>query len=395
MNICIFSNAPWVASGYGTQTNILANELDTKTDHNVFILCNYGFHRGTIDTGNRIKILSALFENNAIKDVLFYHNKYHFDVILTLCDVWAFPGLYSIDLPFAAWVPIDQEPIANCNLQILKQVFKVIAMSDYYNDILNKEGVDSVYIPHSVDTKIFKPLPAEERREAKTVIGFDPDTFVMGFVAMNKGMRKAFPEQLAGCKKFIDMYPGKKFAIYLHTITDSSHGGLDLTYYCRQLGLDCVRASDKFEVQSGVDLERMNVLYNAFDVTMQCTRAEGFGIPVIESFSAGTPVIGSNFSSMRTLINSGTGLLVEPISLEWTPIGAYQCIPNPDEIANALNAMYIGDRSKYPDQCRNYAVKHFDTDVVTKEKWIPFFEDLKQSFESPDRICKDLRRFYK
>jgi len=62
-------------------------------------------------------------------------------------------------------------------------------------------------------------------------------------------------------------------------------------------------------------------LYEGAICTVFPSLAEGFGLPIIESFSVGTPVVTSNMSSMKEITGFG-GVLVDPL--------------RPDEIAEAI-----------------------------------------------------------
>lgn len=53
-------------------------------------------------------------------------------------------------------------------------------------------------------------------------------------------------------------------------------------------------------------------LYRIARFSVFCSFNEGFGLPVAESLAAGTPVVTSNFGSMRELADGHGGLLVDP-----------------------------------------------------------------------------------
>lgn len=57
-----------------------------------------------------------------------------------------------------------------------------------------------------------------------------------------------------------------------------------------------------FSAMNGVPDEYLNRIYNMFDVMALPTMAEGFGLPILESQSAGTPVLVTDFSACTELV---------------------------------------------------------------------------------------------
>ena len=74
----------------------------------------------------------------------------------------------------------------------LAQAWKRIAMSKFGVEETHKAGLDCMYVPHGVDTNVFKP---GDKAEARQRLGLPQDKFIVGTVAMNKGnpSRKAVP----------------------------------------------------------------------------------------------------------------------------------------------------------------------------------------------------------
>lgn len=62
--------------------------------------------------------------------------------------------------------------------------------------------------------------------------------------------------------------------------------------------IDRLQLRTNVKIVENVSGERLNELYNLADVLIMPSRYEGFGLPVLEAFSAGTPVICSNATSL-------------------------------------------------------------------------------------------------
>lgn len=64
-----------------------------------------------------------------------------------------------------------------------------------------------------------------------------------------------------------------------------------------------------------VDTEELDLLYQSADVLIYCSLYEGFGLPLVDAFYCGLPVITSNVSSMKEIAGDGA-LLVNPLGVE-------------------------------------------------------------------------------
>jgi glycosyltransferase involved in cell wall biosynthesis len=85
-----------------------------------------------------------------------------------------------------------------------------------------------------------------------------------------------------------------------------------------------------------VDQEYLNDLYSAATIFVFPSLSEGFGIPIIEAFAAGTPVVASSVSSLPEIVGEA-GILADPC--------------NPQDLARAMLEL-LNDkqlRTKYRD----------------------------------------------
>lgn len=64
-----------------------------------------------------------------------------------------------------------------------------------------------------------------------------------------------------------------------------------------------------------LSIEELELLYNSAEVLMYCSLYEGFGIPILDAFSVGLPVITSNVSSMPE-VGGDAAMYVDPYNLE-------------------------------------------------------------------------------
>lgn len=91
------------------------------------------------------------------------------------------------------------------------------------------------------------------------------------------------------------------------------------------------------DVAAGTTDEELSAAYALARFTVFPSLNEGFGLPVAESLAAGTPVITSNFGSMREIAEGGGALLVDPRSDE-AIADAMERLLTDDELLERLRA---------------------------------------------------------
>jgi glycosyltransferase involved in cell wall biosynthesis len=143
------------------------------------------------------------------------------------------------------------------------------------------------YIPHGIDTNIYKPadVSAEFRKE---ILGGKDYEFVLYW--SNRNIRRKQPaDVIVAFQKFCDKI-GKekadKCVLVMHT-QPVDENGTDLPAVIEAVAPNCnIIFSEKRRPQ-----EELNLLYNIADVTINIANNEGFGLATAESIMAGTPII--------------------------------------------------------------------------------------------------------
>lgn len=75
-------------------------------------------------------------------------------------------------------------------------------------------------------------------------------------------------------------------------------------------------------------------LYRAADFSVFCSVNEGFGLPIVESLASGTPVITSDFGSMRDLGRDHGAVLVNPRDVDAMSAAMNQLLTDPSSLAS-------------------------------------------------------------
>jgi glycosyltransferase involved in cell wall biosynthesis len=223
------------------------------------------------------------------------------DVLFTIGDPWMFeffqdvPGLgASGPVTWLAYFPVDGYPLPKPWAAWAAAVDVPVVFSTFTEKLIaDATGRRPLLIPHGVDTVTFAPA---DKALAKARVGV-PDRFVVGTVAANQ-QRKNLPALI---KAFAAFAAGKPDAtLYLHT---QIAGYWDVQELVARFGVeDQTRATLNLDPQRGFPDATMATVYNAFDVFVLPTMAEGFGLPILESQSCGVPALATDFSACPDLL---------------------------------------------------------------------------------------------
>jgi glycosyltransferase involved in cell wall biosynthesis len=382
--VSVFSNSPGQPTGYGQATDALVKLLK-RQGANVAALSNYG-HEGINTIYNteygEIPIYARGSEAYS-NDVAPAHHKHwkalndkQPDLMITLYDVWVLNAKGYDTIPIASWTPIDHNPIPPGVLKWLqKENVTPLAMSKFGLDQINKAGVEGHYIPHSIDTKVFKPSTHIAGQTIKEFMGFEDDRFIVGMNAANKASgilhRKAFGENMMAFAMLCRKYPDA--ILYIHTDASSQHGW-NLMALGQLLGIptDNMAFPDPLSYRYGMTQEMLAGIYSSYDVMLAPSYGEGFGVPTIEAQACGVPVIVSKFAASPELVGDGWVVSGQPL---YDPAQhSFWTVPSVPEIFIALEEAYKRGKGK-SDKAIEFA-SAFDHEKVWTENWMPVLRTL-------------------
>lgn len=372
------SNAPWVNTGYGVQTRLFVPRLRAM-GYETAILGYFGLAGGMLNL-NGIPIYPMLYQPYG-NDVLSAHSA-HFgaNVLMTLTDTWVLdPNSIVPGLKWVPYYPIDHVTLPETIHRNLSTAFRRIAMSKFGQKLVMESGLSSYYIPHAVDTTIFKPM---DKLEARKMLNWPSDRFIVGMVAMNKGnpSRKSFVEIITAFNNFRKVKTDAM--LYLHTAIceNGENNGVNLVALCRQLGLEIgkhVIFADQYILSLGVPEQVMATMYSALDVHILVSKGEGFGIPILESQACGCPVIVGDWTAMSELCFSGHLIDKSDADPEYTGLNAYQMKPRIRPIEIAIHAEYNKPSSRVTAA---RGASEYDVNIVTEKYWKPIMEEINKDY---------------
>jgi glycosyltransferase involved in cell wall biosynthesis len=382
--VSVFSNSPGQPTGYGQATDALVKLLK-RDGANVASLSNYG-HEG-INTiyhteYGEIPIYARGSEAYS-NDVAPAHHKHwkalnadQPDLMITLYDVWVLNAKGFDTIPIASWTPIDHNPIPPGVLKWLKKEnVTPLAMSKFGLEQMNKAGIEGHYIPHSIDTKVFKYTDKIDGLPVDKYMGFEDGRFVVGMNAANKASgilhRKAYSENMMAFAIFARKHPDAM--LYIHADASSPHGW-NLMALGQLLGIpvDNMTFPDPLAYRYGMPQSTLAGIYSSWDVMLATSYGEGFGIPTVEAAAVGVPTIVSKFAASPELCADGWVISGQPL---YDPAQhSFWTIPSVPEIVEALEQAYARGKNKSAKQVE--FAQNFDHEKVWQENWMPVLKKL-------------------
>jgi glycosyltransferase involved in cell wall biosynthesis len=291
--ILIASHSPLLTTGYGRVTRTLARAL-TAAGHDVAVL-GFGYENEPHALGHRLLPWAAVEDVAVIGRTIEVERP---AMLITIGDPWMFAGVPGSaarrGVKWVAYFPVDGFPLPAEWRRWIAAVDLPVVFCRWTADLVEREtGVRPAVVPHGVDTTVFAPA---DKAAAKARVGV-AGRFVVGCVAVNQ-QRKNLP---ALVRAFAAFARDKDDAtLYLHT---QIAGYWDVEELVRRFGVEPkTRATLNLDPTRGVGDDVLATIYNAMDVFVLPTMAEGFGLPIVESQACGVPALVTDFSSCSELV---------------------------------------------------------------------------------------------
>jgi len=399
MKISWVSNAPWARTGYGNQTMIFCPRL-VNAGHEVAITAFYGLEGGILNW-NGIPVYPRAYHPYG-NDVMAAHAmQFKADIMLTLIDAWVYePNAWPPSVRWVPWFPIDHDPIPKLVLNKVARSWARIVYSRFAEQQIKAFGMDCYYVPHGVNTEDFSPM---DRKEAREILKWPEDKFIVGMVAANKGnpSRKAFVENIGAFGRLKDKHAD--VMLYLHTVPGEENAGMNIAEYVGAMGLTYgfmgrddpskvdVIFNDQYAALVGLSELYMKTVYNTMDVHTLVTTGEGFGLPLVEAQACGCPVITSDWTANSELCFSGWKVARENSTPFWTPLASWQFIPRTEAILELMEKAYHKkDNEEIRRRAREGALA-YDADRVMEQYWKPALDDIHERISGEDAPVKLVR----
>ena len=294
----------------------------------------------------------------------------------------------------------------------------IMTYSQYGTDVLKKEcgGMANIIGSASpgVDHTVFKPV--QNRAYHRKRMGFMNNCNIVGTIMRNQP-RKLYPDIMEAFRKFIDLcYETDNKAIadstYLYLHCSYPDDGWEIPDLLREYGLGrktlftyiCDHCKHVFcsffrdakavcsncnhvtatlpNVSKGVTPEQLSLILNTFDLYVQYSVCEGFGMPMVEAAGCGVPIMAVNYSAMEDVLKKTNGIPLKVERFFWDQgTGSQRALPN-----NAACASDMLNFFKKPEAlkrkmgltARKAVEQHYTWDNTAKI-WEDYFDNTQLS----------------
>jgi glycosyltransferase involved in cell wall biosynthesis len=238
------------------------------------------------------------------------------DVLWFMTDPRFYGWLWEMENEVRAVCPMiyyhvwDNKPAPMFNGDFYRSTDEVVCISKVTHEIVQQVAptVSSRYLPHAVNSDIFKKLKDPESLQKITdvrnqILGegkINQDKTVF-FWNNRNARRKQSGTIIWWFKNFLDEVGHDKAILLMHTDARDPHGQ-DLPHLIEHLG---VNTGQILLSTQKVPAEELAVFYNIADYTINIADAEGFGLATLESLSCGTPIIVNMTGGLQEQVTNG------------------------------------------------------------------------------------------
>ena len=302
--------------------------------------------------------------------------------------LWLFEDEIRPLIPMVYYHVWDNYPYPKFNKDFYDSTDVIATISKVTSDIVRTVApdVEEHYIPHAVDTNIFKRLKKTDPTMVNLTEGNPElkDKFVC-FWNNRNARRKQTGTLIYWFKDFLDIVGKENAAMVMHTDMHDPHGQ-DLSKIIKELGID--NGEIQFSTEK-IAPEHMALMYNISDVTINIADAEGFGLSTLESLACETPILVNMTGGLQEQVTDGEnwfGVGVEPAS---KAIIGSQNVPyiyedrlNKQDFLDALLKMYNmnkTDRNKLGKAGRKHVIDNYNFEDYGK-KWVDLLLSVNEKY---------------
>ena len=402
IKIITISDHPFAPSGIGHMTkNMIEHLLKGYPDKYEFFSLGGAMRHENYDLsivpeyGENWKILPVDNYGNQdiIRSIVRNENP---DILWFMTDPRFWGWLWAIEHEIRPLCPMiyyhvwDNYPLPTYNRSAYLSNDQIVTISKVTDDIVKQVApeVERTYLPHAVNTDVFKPLKDDEvsvlRSENMPDVASDKVIF---FWNNRNARRKQSGTLIHWFKKFLDKVGHDKACLIMHTNSNDPHGQ-PLDQILHELK---ITEGQIFLSQDKYPPENLAALYNMADCTINISDAEGFGLSTLESLACGTPIVVNMTGGLQEQVTDGKewfGIGIEPCSkaiigsqeIPWI----YEDRLNEDEFIDALTKIYEmspEERRELGLKGHQHVLKNYSFNKYI-EQWDTVFTESYENFGS-------------
>lgn len=347
------------------------------------------------------------------------------DVVIDVRDFWhcEFQGR-SVLRNYFKWAimpAVDSMPVDDPWLSMCMDADAVFSYTDWGLDVLNKQSNNKIKTvceaPPGANFDIFKII--NDKAGLKQSLGINPNSLIVGTVMRNQA-RKLYSDLIESFAKLIaDEQFKDNVYLYLHTawpdlgwnipklITEAGIGHRTvLTYACKACNAIypsffqdsianckfCGQLAAGFPTsQHGIATEDLAKIMSLFDVYVQYSNCEGFGMPLAEAAACGIPVMAVDYSAMSDVVRKLGGIDIPIDKLLREPTThRYVASPNNEAFIERLRTILLmpeSSRRGLGYKAHLNAKKYYDWDQ-TVQRWMNYFDSIsdESKWNTPSRL---------
>lgn len=354
---------------------------------------------------------------------------FHPDVVIDIRDWWM--TTFAERSPFrnfyrwAIMPTIDSVPQPDEWMASYVNADAVFAYSEFGRDYLletlgEQAGFCGIASP-AANYHVMKPSPDKHEHRAK--FGFDKNLKIVGTVMRNQ-IRKLYPDLIQAFAQYCEQYPEASKNVYLYLHTSHPDKGWDIPLLLREYGVgnktlftyicdhpscqhvfpsffqDSLQACPKCgrptarlpSTHLGVTTQQMAQILNFFDVYVQYSNCEGFGMPQVEAAACGVPVIAVDYSAMTSVMNNLGGFKIPVQRFICEATLQKRALPDNEAFIQTLHKLMSlseGERARLSRKIYHNVKKHYTWDK-TAAVWENYLDSVEpklitETWKSPSR----------
>jgi glycosyltransferase involved in cell wall biosynthesis/predicted O-methyltransferase YrrM len=402
----IQSNADYVNTGYGVQAKHMVRmfrDIGITLAQAPF----YGLEGSVI-----VKDGIPLYPRgaNGYGDDITPAHAQHFgaDAIVALLDSWVLNMQNYQGHRLMLYAPVDHDPMPAGIANKLREAWLPIMYSKFAVEQCEMQGIQTAYAPHAIDTERFQPM---DRAQARQALGWPADRPILVTVGANKGYpsRKCWPEMFAAFAELRKVYPDTLWYCHTNISANGEMQGMNLNAIAEFYGVSgAVLFPSQYHLHIGYDDSYLQMVYAAGDLFYLPSGGEGFGVPLVESLACGTPLLTTELTAQRDIVNAGVPgfyLPQEACEPRMTPLWSTQFSPRIGELStllisavDRLTRLSNAERwEKYGKPGRAFA-EQYGIDVVRETYWRPIWQHVadriydegRQRFAGHAQVQRDI-----
>jgi D-inositol-3-phosphate glycosyltransferase len=382
--IMFWGDSPTAGTGFGNVLKFIINHLP-KDRFKISVLGLYynGEPHGLNCYIYPVKNSAEHHDKDELVKIIKKENP---DIIFLLSDIWVMDPMLKFFKEYnltkkrkiVGYIPVDAEdhdPNWYHNIDALNQL---VVYNEFGKSVVTKAcpDINPLIIEHGVDNKVFYKK-FETRTEAKKAL-FKPTELHDSFIILNAGRNQPRKRLDITLRAFAEFAKDKQDVfLYMHSGAKDLH--IDTIRLATELGIysKLIMTTDKSGLPN-IDLEDLNLLYNACDVGINTGLGEGFGLPNAEHAATGALQIIPDHSALTDLYKD-CGILV-PANILFTldGISTTARMVAVQDVVKALELVY-NNKDLYTQKSKlcyeKFTSEKYSWKYIT-EQWIQLFKKL-------------------